>query len=80
MLCPADLSPESAHAAAYAASLARQHEARLTIVHVVERREDMKTDEQERDFEVRFRKLLPGELPHNLDISNSTRSHRPNHP
>jgi nucleotide-binding universal stress UspA family protein len=65
MLCPVDLSPESAHAAAYAASLARLHEARLTIVHVVERREEMTTDEQERDFEARFRKLLPGELPHN---------------
>ncbi len=65
MLCPVDLSPESAHAAAYAASLARQHEARLTIVHVVERREDAPTDEQERDFEARFRKHLPGELPHN---------------
>jgi nucleotide-binding universal stress UspA family protein len=65
ILCPSDLSPESARAAAYAASLARQHEARLTIVHVAERREDAQTDEQEREFETRFRKYLPGELPHN---------------
>jgi nucleotide-binding universal stress UspA family protein len=65
ILCPVDLSPESAHAAAYAASLAREHEARLTIVHVVERREDAQTDQQERDFEVHLRKHLPGEWPHN---------------
>ena len=43
----------------------RQHEARLTIVHVAERAEDAKTDDQERDFEARFRAYLPGELPHN---------------
>jgi nucleotide-binding universal stress UspA family protein len=65
ILYPTDLSPESAQAAGYAASLARQHEARLTVVHVVERREGAKTDEQERDFEARFRKQLPGDLPHN---------------
>lgn len=65
ILCPSDLSPDSAHAAAYAASLARQHEARLTIVHVAERMEDAKTGDQERDFEARFRAYLPGELPHN---------------
>jgi nucleotide-binding universal stress UspA family protein len=66
ILCPSDLSPDSAHATAYAASLARQHEARLTIVHVAERLEDAKSDEQEREFEARFRSYLPGELPHNL--------------
>ncbi|MGA8437510.1 MAG: universal stress protein [Candidatus Sulfotelmatobacter sp.] len=33
ILCPSDLSPDS-RAAAYAACLARQHGARLTIVHV----------------------------------------------
>ncbi len=65
ILCPVDLSPESAYAAAYAASLARQHESRLTIVHVVEHREDAKADEPERDFEARLRKHSPGEFPHN---------------
>jgi nucleotide-binding universal stress UspA family protein len=65
ILYPTDLSPESAQAASYVVSLAKEHEARLTIAHVVSRSEDAKTDAQERDFEARFRQQVAGDMPHN---------------
>jgi nucleotide-binding universal stress UspA family protein len=64
ILYPTDLSEESAGAAGYAESLARQHGARLTVVHVAERPGDAATDEKERAFEANFRKHAPGRLPH----------------
>ena len=64
ILYPTDLSEESAVAAGYAESLARQHGARLTIVHIAERPGDATTDKREREFEARFRKHAPGRRPH----------------
>jgi nucleotide-binding universal stress UspA family protein len=64
ILYPTDLSEESAVAAGYAESLARQHGARLTVVHIAERPGDAKTDEREREFEANFRKHAPGRRPH----------------
>ena len=66
ILYPTDFSEESAGAAGYAESLARQHGARLTIVHVAERPGDATIDEREREFEANFRKHAPGLLPHCL--------------
>ncbi len=65
ILYPTDLSPESACAAAYTVSLALQHDARLTIVHIVDQPALMTTDQQERDFEDHLRESAGGELPHN---------------
>ena len=64
ILYPTDWSEESAGAAGYAESLARQHGARLTIVHVAERASDTTSDEREREFEANFRRHAPGRLPH----------------
>jgi nucleotide-binding universal stress UspA family protein len=64
ILYPTDLSEESAGAAGYAESLARQHGARLTIVHVAERPGDAAAEERERGFEANFRRHAPGHLPH----------------
>ena len=64
ILYPTDFSEESAGAAGYVESLARQHGARLTVVHVAERPNDAITDKRERQFEENFRKHAPGRLPH----------------
>lgn len=64
ILYPTDFSEESAGAAGYAESLARQHGARLTIVHVAERPGDAAAEEREREFEANFRRHAPGRLPH----------------
>jgi len=64
ILYPTDLSPESAKAAAYAVSLAREHGAELTIVHVLEKSEAGRGAEDAREFAARFQCQIPGDLPH----------------
>jgi nucleotide-binding universal stress UspA family protein len=63
ILYPTDLSPESAKAAAYAVSLAREHGAELTIVHVLEKGEAGRGAEDAREFSARFQSQIPGDLP-----------------
>jgi nucleotide-binding universal stress UspA family protein len=65
ILYPTDLSVESAQAASYVVSLARQHGARLTLVHVVERYTGAANEAQEQEFEAQFRSQVSGEFPHN---------------
>ncbi|HKM79927.1 MAG TPA: universal stress protein [Candidatus Acidoferrum sp.] len=64
ILYPTDLSPESAKAAAYAVSLAREHGAELTLVHVHEKGEAGHIAEDASEFAERFRRHFAGELPH----------------
>jgi nucleotide-binding universal stress UspA family protein len=64
ILYPTDLSPESAKAAAYAVSLAREHGAELTIVHVHEKGETGHIAEGAGGFAERFRRQIAGDLPH----------------
>lgn len=63
ILYPTDLSPESAKAAAYAVSLAREHSAQLTILHVQEKGEASHVGEHEHEFAARFRQHISGDLP-----------------
>jgi len=65
ILYPTDLSPESARAAAYAVSLAREHGAQLTVLHVEEKGETAHIGEHEHEFAARFRQHIAGELPPN---------------
>lgn len=65
ILYPTDMSAETAHASSYAISLAREHDSRLTVVHVAERFDRMTTDAEERAFEEKFREYAGGEMPHN---------------
>jgi nucleotide-binding universal stress UspA family protein len=64
ILYPTDLSLESAKAAAYAVSLAREHGAELTIVHVHEKGEAGHTAEDANEFAELFRRQVAGDLPH----------------
>jgi len=64
ILYPTDLSPESAKAAAYAVSLAREQGAELTIVHVHEKDEAGRIAEDASEFAERFRRQVGGDLPH----------------
>jgi nucleotide-binding universal stress UspA family protein len=64
ILYPTDLSPESAKAAAYAVSLAKEHGAQLTILHVHEKGEAGNTGEDRHEFVERFRRQIAGDLPH----------------
>lgn len=64
ILYATDLSPESAKAAAYAVSLAREHGAELTIVHVLEKGEAGRGAEDTREFAARLQRQVPGDLPH----------------
>ena len=64
ILYPTDLSPESAKAAAYAVSLAREHGAELTVVHVREKSEAGNIAEDKHEFIERFRWQIAGDLPH----------------
>lgn len=73
VLYPTDLSPDSAQAAQYAVSLAREYGARLTLLHVVEQLEGKAAVDQERvisTLEDRLREFLAAEqdLPYNLNI------------
>src|SRR5271157_2863775 len=63
ILYPTDLSPESAKAAAYAVSLAREHGAELTVLHVREKGEAGNIAEDKHEFIERFRRQIPGDLP-----------------
>ena len=63
ILYPTDLSPESAKAAAYAVSLAREHGAQLTIVHVHEKSEAGSIAEVRDAFIESFQRLIAGDLP-----------------
>ncbi|MGB8493440.1 MAG: universal stress protein [Candidatus Acidiferrum sp.] len=64
ILYPTDLSPESAKAAAYAVSLAKEHGAQLTIVHVREKGEAGNIAKDRHEFAERFRRQIAGDLPH----------------
>ncbi len=65
ILYPTDLSPESDRAAAYAVSLAREHGAQLTVLHVLEKDKAAHVGEQEHEFTSRFRRLIStGTPPH----------------
>ena len=64
ILYPTDLSPESAKAAAYAVSLAKEHGAQLTILHVHEKGEAGNIAEDRHEFVERFRRQIAGDLPH----------------
>jgi len=64
ILYPTDLCPESARAAAYAVSLAREHGAELTVVHVREKGEAGNIAEDKREFIERFGAQIAGALPH----------------
>jgi len=63
ILYPTDLSPESAKAAAYAVSLAREHGAELTIVHVHEKGEAADVAGDAHEFAARLRRQIHGDLP-----------------
>jgi nucleotide-binding universal stress UspA family protein len=63
ILYPTDLSPETDRAAAYAVSLAREHGAQLTVLHVLGKGEAAHVGEHEHQFTVRFRKLISGGEP-----------------
>ncbi len=63
ILYPTDLSPESAKAAAYAVSLAREHGAELTVVHVREKGEAGNIAEEKQEFIERFQRQIAGDLP-----------------
>jgi len=63
ILYPTDLSPESAKAAAYAVSLAHEHSAQLTILHVQEKGETTHVGESE--FAARFQHHISADLPAN---------------
>ena len=65
ILYPTDFSAESSQAASYVVSLARQHQARLTIVHVVEPHTGRVNEAEEKAFELRFRRQASGEFPQN---------------
>jgi nucleotide-binding universal stress UspA family protein len=65
ILHPTDLSPESDRAAAYAVSLAREHGAQLTVLHVLEKGEAAQIGEHEHEFTTRFRKLISSGAPPN---------------
>jgi nucleotide-binding universal stress UspA family protein len=65
ILYPTDLSPDSAKAAAYAVSLAREHGAQITILHVQEKGEGSHIGEHEQEFAARFRRQISGDLPPN---------------
>jgi len=58
ILYPTDLSPESDRAAAYAVSLAREHGARLTVLHVLEKGQAAQIGDHEHQFTTRFRQLI----------------------
>ncbi len=64
ILYPTDLSPESAKAAAYAVSIAREQGAELTIVHVHEKGEAGRIAADASEFAERFRRQVGGDLPH----------------
>jgi len=64
ILFPTDLCPESAKAAAYAISLAREHDAELTVVHVREKGEAGNIAEDKHEFIERFTGQVSGDLPH----------------
>jgi nucleotide-binding universal stress UspA family protein len=63
ILYPTDLSAESAKAAAYAVSLAREHGAELTVVHVREKGEAGNIAEEKQEFIERFQRQIAGDLP-----------------
>jgi nucleotide-binding universal stress UspA family protein len=63
ILYPTDLSPETDRAAAYAVSLAREHGAHLTVLHVLEKGEAAQAGEHENAFTARFRKLISSGVP-----------------
>jgi len=65
ILYPTDFSAESSKAASYVVSLARQHQARLTIVHVVEPNTGDVNEAEEKAFEMRFRRQASREFPQN---------------
>jgi nucleotide-binding universal stress UspA family protein len=65
ILYPTDLSPESDRAAAYAVSLAREHGAQLTVLHVLEKGEAAQVGDREHEFTARFRQLISTGLPPN---------------
>ncbi len=65
ILYPTDLSLDSAQAAGYAVSLAKEQGSRLTIVHVLERPGTAEVDKREEEFEQLLRRSLPGGLPKN---------------
>src|SRR5208337_2223961 len=65
ILYPTDLSPETDRAAAYAVSLAREHGAHLTVLHVLEKGEAAQVSEHEHEFSARFRKLISSGVPPN---------------
>jgi|SRR5208282_4787768 len=65
ILYPTDLSPETDRAAAYAVSLAREHGAQLTVLHVLEKVEAAQIGEHEHQFTARFRKLISSGAPPN---------------
>jgi len=64
ILYPTDLSPESAKAAAYAVSLAREYGAQITILHVREKAEAGNIAEDCHEFAARFQRQIVGDLPH----------------
>ncbi|HYL16245.1 MAG TPA: universal stress protein [Terriglobales bacterium] len=73
VLYPTDLSEDSAQAAQYAVSLAKEYGARLTLLHVVEQLEGEAALDQERITSVqesRLREFLPAEhdLSYNLNF------------
>jgi nucleotide-binding universal stress UspA family protein len=73
VLYPTDLSAESAQAARYAVSAAKEHGARLTLLHVIERLEGEAAGDRERVIsvlEARLREFLPfgDDLPYNLNV------------
>lgn len=65
ILYPTDLSPGSDRAAAYAVSLAKEHGAQLTVLHVLEQGEAAQVGEREHQFTARFRKLISNGEPPN---------------
>jgi len=65
ILYPTDLSPETDRAAAFAVSLAREHGAQLTVLHVLEKGEAAQVGEHEHQFTARFRKLISSGAPPN---------------
>jgi nucleotide-binding universal stress UspA family protein len=73
VLFPTDLSVESAQAAQYALSAAREYGARLTLLHVLEQLEGEAAGDRERVIsvlEARLREFLPSKqgLPYNLNF------------
>lgn len=65
ILYPTDLSPESERAAAYAVSLANEHGAQLTVLHVQEKDRQFDSRDHEQESVTRFQHLIPSGLPPN---------------